>query len=111
MSDELECFRKAAELGCKDFVITDTIYLRGTEACSCLELPYPVRQGYDEAHAQRINRYAAAVCEIWWRERQELFLQAHNYAKDWTRELILDASEMERRLLMARAFGRKDGGA
>lgn len=100
MSAELDCFRHAVELGCLDFVITDRIYFRGTEECTCLELPYPIREGYDPAKAQRVNRYAAGICAEWWAAR------ARNAGMDNTKRYD---SEMFQ--LLARAFGKKYGGA
>lgn len=69
MSDELEPFRKAAELGCPDF----RAWPDGRVTFRCLsfhDLPRPDR---NFEHHVRINRYAAAVCMAFWVESKEVF--------------------------------------
>lgn len=82
MSDELEPFRKAAELGCPDF----RAWPDGRVTFRCLsfhDLPRPDR---NFEHHVRINRYAAAVCMAFWVESKEsgaptYFHQARAFGK------------------------------
>lgn len=60
MSDELECFKKCAELGCPDFTLHGRDILLFTY-CGIWELL--------PNNVPRINRYAAAVCAEWWYSR------------------------------------------
>lgn len=71
MSDELECFRRAAELGCTDFVLLkhdhgiDVFFylIEAVQSESCLQAELP---STNEFIGKRLNRYAAAVCAEWW---------------------------------------------
>ena len=93
MSDELECFRKAAELGCPDFYNSGKdMMFRGTTQYAYL-LPCVTEGNFTD---KKINRYAAAVCACWWRENGVRFTHPH---------MPLIMSEQ------ARAFGKKYGGA
>lgn len=57
MQDELECFKKCAELGCPDFTLHGRDIILFTFGGIWELLPNNV---------SRINRYAANVCECWW---------------------------------------------
>ncbi len=106
MSDELECFRRAAELGCPDFYDTgNRVMFRGTTQYS-YALPC-VTEG--EFTDRKINRYAAAVCEIWWSERVNNILAAAYWNE--TDSQIQAVDEGEEMIDLARAFGRKYGEA
>lgn len=97
MSDELECFRRAAELGCPDIVICGQ-----AERAELLGRPMLIassKPGEDilgcclPSDSPRINRYAAAVCAEWWRVR-------------WNDNPLEDFASM---IYFCRAFGRKYG--
>lgn len=88
LTDELQCFRRAAELGCPDFesgVDLNFVGILGATYALPCKLP-------------RANRYAAAVCADWW----------------FTRDLDDDGLANEDFMIMAkqaRNFGRKYGEA
>ena len=99
MSDELVCFRRAAELGCSDFYTYGTMNPNGAGfRVFSAERDIDVLVNLPYSHAP-INRYAAAVCAEWWADR------ARNAGMDNTKRYD---SEMFQ--LLARAFGKKYGG-
>lgn len=74
MSDELEPFRRAAELGCEDFEAGDEVWLvmdvpdfHGEEQIGTMRWVVEVTK-----LTPRQARQAADVCECWWREQQKL---------------------------------------
>lgn len=111
MSDELECFRKAAELGCPDFCFAgDTqqvVFIQdawqdcgpiGTEIIECSDKH---NISCDAFRTKRVARCAAAVCAEWWHNHYDL----ERDAGDPTRVRMID--EM---IYQSRAFGKKYGG-
>lgn len=64
MSDELECFKKCAELGCPDFIISAGGYVGFKTPTECHSLPMVLCNT-----AARFNRHAANVCAEWWHQR------------------------------------------
>ena len=93
MDDELECFRRAADLGCKDFLVEHGVILfRSMEVVeSWFCLPSRV---FQDLQAHRINHYAAAVCAEWW----------NTSGQNCAHPLTVDSYIKE-----ARAFGKKYG--
>ena len=96
MEDELECFRKASELGCPDFGIDGKyVNFMGMQGdLWTLPVSDSVGGGMD-----RINRYAAAVCAEWWHHHRDTLdseaIQARYMCQVWQ--------------MKARAFGKKYG--
>jgi hypothetical protein len=116
MSDELECFRKAAELGCPDFLIGgegDVLFVWDDDyKDSHVILPYQAVAR--PQRTKRINRYAAARCSDWWIERKETLekewhkrLMRTNFVN--TRSYNQDVGECEKNIVSARAFRKKYG--
>lgn len=104
MSDELECFRKAAELGCIDIghnKCSGAVYLWQREQDQVAEKIKYGNATYSLPHPEpRINRYAAAVCAEWWRRFSE--------QPPYTLGRLADCEQM---IEQARAFGKRYGGA
>jgi hypothetical protein len=97
MTDELECFRKAAELGCKDFYNSGKdMMFRGTTQYSYL-LPCVTEGSFTD---NKINRYAAAVCAEFWNEQTMKLPHMCNF-KLWEHCMKMQKA--------ARAFGEKYG--
>lgn len=104
MSDELECFRKAAELGCPDFKVASCGHV-SFDFTHPMERTLYVSMPSDK----RINRYAAAVCAEWWHQREESIEKDSDGAAKWPHHTAWTiAIEMRD---AARAFGKKYGGA
>ena len=101
--DELECFRKAAELGCPDFRFN----LVNSEVCfesdsdHHVVLPAIVGPLPWNMDVKRINRYAAAVCADWWRDHADGLPMFDQAKQDFCIRMIN----------AARAFGKKYGEA
>ena len=109
MSDLLEPFRRAAELGSEDFYICGKDLTFRANFGIDIDLPC-VTEG--EPSNKRINRYAAAVCECWWREHEKENTPDECYqhldcVRDATSEIRKDAQRM---IDLCREFGRKHGG-
>jgi hypothetical protein len=102
VSDELECFRKAAELGCIDFKIVTGLVHFYTPRTNSYALPAGTfgELSGDSIMYRRINRYAAAVCAAWWQERFDSAVSKTS-SEDSACVRMRDA---------ARAFGKKYGG-
>lgn len=101
--DELECFRKAVELGCLDFKLQlNTILFRYRKDFTPLHVKFEIDDGEE---SKRINRYAAAVCAEWWHE------QSADPNKDVKNdeELIGFTLQCLSMIDAARAFGKKYG--
>lgn len=66
MSDELECFRRAMDLGCPDFALS----MEGKLSLLQFELGDADDSNpsflYLPSPSQRVNRQASAVCAEWW---------------------------------------------
>lgn len=101
MSDELEPFRLAAELGCPDFKIVTGLVHFITPRNSSYSLPCSELHG-DPVLWKRVNRCAAAVCAEWWQREYT------RYPQDADDDLADDCQLM---IDQARAFGRKYGWA
>lgn len=105
MNDELECFRKAAEFGCEDLDLNNVGAL-----CICLirddDDPRDEIGWYLPHQSKRINRYAAAVCEIFFRERAKPLACRVIQEGACRKEVDLCV----RMAMQARAFGKKYGG-
>lgn len=97
LNDELEPMRRAAELGCEDFYTLGTLNplavgmrMMSPESDRWVLVGLPYR---DERSP--INRYAADVCECWWRQ-QEI-------------EHVTQRNDVLRMIDLCRAFRRKYG--
>jgi hypothetical protein len=69
--DDLECFRRAAELGCKDFLADKhgTVWFQlptGALLQGLHSVLLPAEKMAQASDWKRLNRYAAAVCAEWW---------------------------------------------
>lgn len=84
--DELEPFRKAAELGCPDFRWNENIGLPEFDI-------FESWQALPMDGEEKVNRYASAVCAEWW----------------WQRGADDANSGYLEHMQAARAFGRKYG--
>jgi len=96
--DELECFRKAAELGCPDFRLGHYCFLAPDPES---EHPYTIKLPDDDP---RMNRVAAAVCAEWWSTKDGVEVQSMSLQRKYEKERM----EM---IEQARAFGKKYGAA
>lgn len=106
MEDELEPFRKAAELGCPDFFLSEhkSVWLRQAEWISGYMMDEAQKYTLPCLESNRINRYAAAVCAEWWHERCEQMVWQDGFEPDEVFEQACKLTES------ARAFGKKYGG-
>lgn len=95
--EELDCFKRAAELGCPDFQCRQGFILFRSTECHEVFYPLPYR-GTLDSHANRVNRYAGFICSTWWRSR---------VTQDLLCEDMIDGINMSD---SAYAFARKYGG-
>ena len=90
MSEELECFRQAAKLGCPDFRWNENVALPEFSVPFCGEWQMLPMDGEDQ-----INRYAAAVCA--------------EFLHNWVAPNMVESHKRGELVTQARAFGKKYG--